>query len=754
MEPERYNSQVPGNGFSAVPVRICLALCLCMSLPALAQQDEASPFGPLVVQPGAMPDPSQGILRLDVVVTDQTGSPVPGLAAADFTLLDNDRPQPIVSFHAFEGTRSQPDPPVEVILVIDELDLPPVQLEAAERQVQSFLLQNEGRLSQPVCIYRVDKWGLFASPHPSRDGHFLADEIANKKQLRTVWGSSMFGIPSWNRGGDHSSDHVFLDPAWNEMPHSLVSLGAIAIEERRKPGRKLMFWIGPGWRLNRSHGKGLFDFVTELSTRLREARIDLWSITAWPQYDSQGQPSVGTSAAYQDFLPAVKSEKDVAFGNLSLQVIATQTGGGVIETSTDVAPLIAQRVSDANMFYSFTFDPQRTTAVDEYHELQVKVKKSGLTAHTRSGYYDEPVFYDQPPFTEGVTVQNLEQILNQDQNKSDAEAARQLNGLELTECLSSSKLAMWQAALKGKRTREALIALADQAVFLPPPAAEVPPSPPPGIAAQQQMILRTLDYMKNTIPRLPDFFANRETAQYNQLPRKSGETWKVAPIDQSLHLSETLKSKVLFRGGKEISEGKRSWGKSLQPGERALDTVGTFGPILRVVLAAATGHGSELAWSRWEQHPNGRRAVFHYKVPEAAASFLVGFCCLPVDYKQVPFEKKASVHGEFAIDPDTGAILRLTVEADLEPRLPLDYSGIMVEYAPVDIGGIKYICPVRSVSLARQRTVTEVHEWGEAFKVFAPYETVANDVSFSNYHRFRSSMRIVPDFTPVPAPPR
>jgi hypothetical protein len=31
--------------------------------------------------------------------------------------------------------------------------------------------------------------------------------------------------------------------------------------------------------------------------------------------------------------------------------------------------------------------------------------------------------------------------------------------------------------------------------------------------------------------------------------------------------------------------------------------------------------------------------------------------------------------------------LRLTMQADLEPRLPLDRSGIMVEYGPVPLGG-------------------------------------------------------------------
>ena len=48
---------------------------------------------------------------------------------------------------------------------------------------------------------------------------------------------------------------------------------------------------------------------------------------------------------------------------------------------------------------------------------------------------------------------------------------------------------------------------------------------------------------------------------------------------------------------------------------------------------------------------------------------------------------KAPFHGEFSIDSESGAILRLTMQADLPPRLPLDESNIIVESGPVNIGG-------------------------------------------------------------------
>jgi len=47
-----------------------------------------------------MPDPAQGLIRVDVAVNDASGKPVSGLSEEDFALLDNDKPQKIVTFQS------------------------------------------------------------------------------------------------------------------------------------------------------------------------------------------------------------------------------------------------------------------------------------------------------------------------------------------------------------------------------------------------------------------------------------------------------------------------------------------------------------------------------------------------------------------------------------------------------------------------------------------------------------------------------
>ena len=169
-----------------------------------------------------------------------------------------------------------------------------------------------------------------------------------------------------------------------------------------------------------------------------------------------------------------------------------------------------------------------------------------------------------------------------------------------------------------------------------------------------------------------------------------------------------------------------------------------------MVFAGVASARSEFTWSHWEQGAEGPQAVFRYAVPQDMSHFEVGFCCLADPDGTILFKKMAAYHGEIAIDPASGAILRLTVIAKLEPRLPMLSSGIMVEYGPVVIGEKTYICPIRSVSISRQRTVKLVEEWGESFGVYGRFETILNDVTFGQYHIFRAQSRILPDDTPAP----
>jgi VWFA-related protein len=714
------------------------------------QPDLPSAIDQSRLQSRLQPDPNSGMMKFDVVVTDQQGRTVAGLGEKDLTLLDNGQPRDIVTFHAFDDVNSKPNPPVEIILVIDEMDIPPVLLGPVEQAAQKLLLQNGGRLSEPVKIYRIDKNGLFASVSASVDGRALAKEVTERKEPRTIWRAvDIAGSFPWDPYGSTPSTqrtqrNFFIAP-WTELPHSLIALASIAIEERRTPERKLLFWFGSGWPIKPSRWQHLFDTVTELSTRLREARIAVWVDDFWGQSDQN-------SFTYENFLAGVTSEKSLAFGNVALQVLAVQSGGGVLKGEGDATDLISRQVAQANTFYTITFDPARTEIVDEYHDLKVEVAKPGLIANTRTGYYDEPVYYDQARAdAKDLTVAQLRDSMAELQHLSDSDAERQLKEMELTERLSSANLEKWLLVLKGKKkARQALVALADQSAFLFPPAEDIVNEAPPSLKQQRQIIQRTVEYVSNTIRVLPNLSTERITTHYLEPPRAKGQTWKTAMGDRSLEPVSIARDAVSVSSGNEIVQAKSISVLRKIDEDRSLQTKGAFGPILASVLVAAANPHSKLMWARWEKGDKGPLAVFRYFLSTDTPIYYAEFCCMAIDFMQVSFKSSTPTYGEIAVDPSSGAILRLSVRADLSYRLPLQHSDIMIEYGPVMLGGISYICPIRSVSISRPRSVVEVTEYGEKLKVYAPFQTFLNDVSYGNYHLFRSSSRVLPAFSEPP----
>jgi VWFA-related protein len=714
-------------------------------LPALASAQETQLEIPGLgdYEPAPMPpmyDPTQGAIRLDVEVKDKSGYPVTGLRQQDFTLQDNGQPGTIVTFQAFDGLRERPDPPLEVILVIDELNMQDgLQLQAAEDEAETFLRQNQGHLAQPVSIYRITRDGPWTGSYSPTDGNALAEEIAHQSAPHVNWKKP--NVPG------------HLDPSTTRKPinfyvnASLDVLGSIAIEERRRPGRKLLFWLGPGWQIDRPI-KDEFVQPIELCIRMREARIAIWQATEWPSSNDQGNP-LPTHDIDNTIHPEDLESGTIDSRSLTLPLMAMQSGGGVLKATNNLFTLIAKRIEEGSSFYSLTFDPPRTVQVDEYHPVTLEVGKSYTTVRTRAGYFDEPVFYDQPtPGIVPATVEQLENALRAVRGASDGEVARQLSRMELTERLNSMRLRALESALPGKKARQALIALSDESVFLPPPAAEILPTAAPDPDTQQRMISRAIAYVAQTIPRLPNFLAERITVEYGEARRKPGTAWKTVTGDPSLYAHTTTKATMRFQDGKEVVDEEAAERKPRGPD--TLTTHGVFGPILGPVVVGALRTHGELSWSRWEMGPHGPEAVFRYRTTLEKNLYFTDSDYLTI-YDSVALSKQYEpFHGEFAFDPASGAILRLTLEADLEPRLPLDRSDIMLEYGPQVLGGRTYICPARSVAISRHRVITDLHGWSESYKVYAPFETLLNDVVFDKYHLFHPTVRMLPGFRPAP----
>jgi VWFA-related protein len=685
--------------------------------PSVAQKPSAS-------LSGSGPVVREGLFTIDVVVTDAAGNPVSDLAAGDFTLLDNGQPAKIRTLH---NSLDASEPAPELIFVLDTVNISGLKLAQTESAIVHFLRRNSGRLEERCFLYRLTRDGLFSSSELTQDGNLLAKEVEQQKSPRTVWRAGWAA----ERAGPAGSWAIKL----NANSLSISALGSIAIDQRETAGRKVLIWIGPGWPVQGTADSD-FDDITELSTRLREARITLENLTMGPSPDQ--------SFDYHDYLGAPRSRKDMQPTKLLLQVIATHTGGLVLD-SLD----IAGSVKEERSFYTLTFNPPHTYQMDEYRDLRVQVARPAMTVRAPTGYYNEPVYFDNSrPGIEKVTVAQLEELVH-----AQTDLLRNLTNLELTERLSTPRLDALLSVIHGERERQALTVDADLSLALAPPAGEIVNRLPPTVEDQRAILGRTFDYLQHALPKLPDFYAFRSTVRFEEPAAHDSDIWKLPHRDQTLHFAAGEHATVLYRNGHEVVEKTKKLGKRpVVRGMRArnLETTGTFGPILAYVLTAAATSPSTLSWKRWERSKYGDLAVFSYRASRTSLLPEISYCCLPEGNGTTFYKNRPDTYGEFAVNPDTGAVMRIVIIADLDeerdPDVPLIRSQMMVEYGPEDLGGKTYICPQRSIGISRGRTERELNEWGMVFSLYSYFDTMVNDMTFGGYHKFGGVARMLPGF--------
>jgi VWFA-related protein len=313
-------------------------------------------------------------ITLDVLVTDSAGKPVPDLEPLDFTLLDDNQSSKILGFRRVDGTvGNKSDPPVEVIIVLDAVNMPYQAVTQLRLQLQKFLRRNGGHLAQPVSVFVFASDGLQVQPAPSKDGNALAAMLDTSAGTVRALGAA---------AGDYGLGEQFSK--------STQTIKGIAENEARKPGRKLLIWLGSGWPLldsphfiksNEGEQRHFMNIV-DVSKKLREARITVYGIYTLNSSSEQ--------FLYEAYLKPVRDFHHADAGNLSMQVLARQTGGRVLPPGNDIAGQIDSCVADIGAYYTIAFAAPAAAQANEYHDLKVVVGQPGLTVRTNSGYYNQP----------------------------------------------------------------------------------------------------------------------------------------------------------------------------------------------------------------------------------------------------------------------------------------------------------------------------------------------------------------------------
>ena len=328
----------------------------------------ATPSAPQSTSPSR---PSPNRITLDVVVTPKSGAPVAGLQKRDFTILDNRVPRPIAAFQSIAGTHS----PIEVVLVVDAVNINFINIAYEREQLDKFLHANSGHLAQPISLAFFTDTGTEVQEGPSSDGNAVSASLDKYALgLRDIRRSSIYG----------DLDRFQL---------SLTALESLVTKEAARPGRKIILWVSPGWpllsrptiNLDARQSDYYFSQIVAMSTQLRNGNITLYSVDPL----GAGQ-AVGWEFHYDEFLEGITKPGQVDLGDLALQVLAVQSGGLALSASNDIADLLERCMADTSAYYELSFDAPPADHRDEYHQLDIKMSEPGLTARTRTGYYDQP----------------------------------------------------------------------------------------------------------------------------------------------------------------------------------------------------------------------------------------------------------------------------------------------------------------------------------------------------------------------------
>jgi len=363
-----------------------------------------------------------------------------------------------------------------------------------------------------------------------------------------------------------------------------------------------------------------------------------------------------------------------------------------------------------------------------------------------------------------ITVAQLTETLAADisAQKPDADIARQIAGMELSERLTEATLTRLAATLTaGTQAASALQFVADRSAFLDPPASELPPTPAPDNPTQKRLLDAARTYVAQTLPRLPNLLATQTTSHYDDSPQVARQGgW---PVRAGLHPVQTSSREVSVY--EEVANQPVTLAPARWQDQGGLVSGGEFGSTLGMILNDTLK--GKVTWSHWEQTTTRQAAVFRYSVPKSASPFEVigsfqrqaalegspeqignsrvsGIGVRPSGRSSInaTFVTRPGYHGSLWLDPATGTILRVTVEVDSKENVPFQRAAILVQYGPVQMGDSEFICPVHSVALSVALSGANLDPLtrlpGDASTQWL------NESAFTGYRRFGSTVRVVP----------
>ena len=441
---------------------VLAALCLVMPGPVPAQAPQQPPPPAAIVV-----DVDEVVV--DLIVRDRRGRLVKDLKPDEIEILEDGAPQQIRSLRLIEGPqavlenqqRVTLDPLRQlrlVSLVFERLGPEAMRL---SRDAANHLVARENDPNVYFAVFRVDP-ALRVLQGFTRDKNLLRKAIeratsgvatnlrqerdeqqaaARQAQAADAARAEQQPAPGQAPDGANFAEQamaralrnmeVFLEQTTREQQGSLslTSLLALVKGQQGLAGRKTAIYFTEWLVVDEAQDQMYQTLLGEANrTNFSFYTVDAKGLTTW----SQSAPSIDTLQSVNQLPSGLentatrtaetsagmkRTDRQVAATRNNpqawLQNLASSTGGFLIADTNDFRRPMERIVEDIYAYYEATYKPQNREFDGKYRQLSVRLKREGLAAQSRVGYFALPpefrdvLFPWEVPILKALALQKL-----------------------------------------------------------------------------------------------------------------------------------------------------------------------------------------------------------------------------------------------------------------------------------------------------------------------------------------------------------
>lgn len=362
------------------PAYLLFAALLCQQSSEMVAQN----------QNGRAPQTFRSTTRLvvvDVVATDEKGSPVKDLKAEDFVVKENDEPQKVVdfSFHQPGGVKIAPRQPAPNVFSNSPLysgnsSLNVILLDAINTDfsnhayAQDMLVKYLGTnpTLQPTAVYALEN-NLRLLHDFSTDPAALRDAIMHYRGIGVSHLPTADAAASpFTQRGTFRNVPKGRDAAFRGMIFLAQTLAGY-------PGRKNLIWISEGFPLNLFPDSVMGEEVLQ---------IEDYS----PIVEKIADELMGAQVALYPISAAGVSKDDQFSAQTAMSSMAQRTGGKTFFNRNDIDTGVRTSLDDGSTYYTLEYYPANKTWNNKFRHIKVSVGRPGVKLQYRDGYYaDNPL---------------------------------------------------------------------------------------------------------------------------------------------------------------------------------------------------------------------------------------------------------------------------------------------------------------------------------------------------------------------------